>query len=56
MDGPGAIRGNCPRCNDLAAIHDLHQKTLTLMRTFRPSEGKKPKLETNDDRQLGLFA
>jgi hypothetical protein len=57
MDGPGAIRGNCQRCNDLLVIHDLHQKALRLMRTFRPAEEKKvaPKVEGGDDRQMGLF-
>ena len=56
-DGPGGVKGNCPRCNDLVAIHELHQKVLRLMRTFRPVDEKKvvPKVEA-DDRQLGLFA
>jgi hypothetical protein len=56
VDGPGAIRGNCQRCNDLVVIHDLHQKTLRLMRTFRPVEDKKlAKANAGDDRQMGLF-
>jgi hypothetical protein len=56
-DGPGAVRGNCQRCNDLMAIHDLHQKALRLMRTFRPADEKKPpKPPASDDRQMGLFA
>ena len=57
MDGPGAVKGNCQRCNDLVAIYDLHQKALHLMRTFRPMEEKKqPKPDSLDDRQMGLFA
>lgn len=58
MDGPGAIKGNCQRCNDLVVIHDLHQKALRLMRTFRPMEEKKAASQATeaDDRQLGLFA
>ena len=56
MDGSGAIRGNCQRCNDLLVIHELHQKALRLMRTFRPTEQKKPSTKpAADDRQLGLF-
>jgi len=57
MEGPGAIRGNCQRCNDLFAIHDLHQKTLRLMRTFRPLEEKKAATRpaAEDDKQMGLF-
>jgi hypothetical protein len=56
-DGAGGVKGNCQRCNDLVVIHELHQKTLRLMRTFRPVEEKKtvPQLEA-DDRQMGLFA
>lgn len=54
MDGAGAIRGNCERCNDLLVIHELHQKALRLMRTFRPVEDKKPPKRA-DDRQMGLF-
>ena len=55
MDGPGGIVANCQRCNDLVVIHELHQKALRLMRTFRPVEDKKiaPKA---DDKQMGLFA
>jgi hypothetical protein len=58
MDGPGAIKGNCQRCNDLMVIHDLHQKALRMMRTFKPTEEKRiaPRPGTGDDRQLGLFA
>jgi hypothetical protein len=58
IDGPGAVRGNCQRCNDLVVIHDLHQKALRLMRTFRPMEEKKITLKSGngDDRQMGLFA
>jgi hypothetical protein len=39
------------------AIHDLHQKALRLMRTFRPADKKKPpKPPASDDRQMGLLA
>jgi hypothetical protein len=56
MDGPGAVKGNCQRCNDLVVIHDLHQKALRLMRTFRPVEEKKvvPRMDA-DNRQMSLF-
>jgi hypothetical protein len=56
-DGPGAIRGNCQRCGDLVTIHDLHQKALRLMRSFRPMEERKNlvKVDSVDDRQMGLF-
>jgi hypothetical protein len=59
MDGPGAVKGNCPRCNDLVAIHELHQQALRLMRTFRPSEEKKTAAKVDaelaNERQMGLF-
>ncbi len=56
MDGPGAIKGNCQKCSDLVAIHDLHQKALRLMRTFRSVEDKKAIKEPADDGQMSLFA
>ena len=57
MDGPGAVKGNCQRCNDLVVIYDLHQKALRLMRTFRPAEEKKKAEQVEiDDRQMELFA
>jgi len=58
VDGPGAVRGNCPRCNDLVAIHELHQQTLRLMRNFRTIEETKmaSRPMVPDDKQLGLFA
>jgi len=56
LDGPGGVRGNCQRCNDLVVIHELHQKALRLMRTFRPVEEKKETKVEADDRQMGLFA
>ncbi len=57
LDGPAGVKGNCPRCNDLLVIHDLHQNALRLMRTFRPVEPKKVhQSEAGDDRQMGLFA
>ena len=56
MDGPGAVKGNCQRCNDLVVIYDLHQKTLRLMRSFRPMEDRKSlSKEGMEDRQMGLF-
>ena len=56
VDGPGAVKGNCQRCNDLVVILDLHQKALRMMRTFRPSEEKKAVLKMeDDDRQMQLF-
>jgi hypothetical protein len=56
VDGPGAVKGNCQRCNDLVVIHELHQKAMRLMRTFRPAEEKKvEKVQLADDRQMELF-
>lgn len=57
MDGPGGVKGNCQRCQDLVLIYDLHQKIIRLMRTFRPVEAKKvEEAAASDDRQLDLFA
>jgi len=57
VDGPGAVRGNCERCNDLVTIHQLHQQALRLMRSFRSVEEKRVERPlVSDDKQLGLFA
>jgi hypothetical protein len=57
MDGPGAIRGNCERCNDLVVIHDLHQKALRIMRTFRPVDERRTVVKPGsiEEQQLDLF-
>ena len=56
-DGPAAIRGGCPRCQDLQTIFENHQKTLKLMRTFAPPPAPRPKPANPDaDRQQDLFA
>ena len=56
-DGPGAVKGACPKCIALLEIHQYHQKMVALMRTFAPPVVKKktePE-EAFDDRQIGLF-
>jgi hypothetical protein len=55
VDGPGAIRGACPKCTALLEIHGLHQKMMALMRTFTPPADKKKVSEAVDARQIGLF-
>ena len=57
VDGPGGVKGNCTKCNDLVTIHELHQKVIRLMRTFRPVEERKMEKEDvgADERQLDLF-
>lgn len=54
VDGQGAVKGGCPRCEMLVEISALHRKMLGLMRTFSPPPEKK-KASTIDDRQIGLF-
>jgi hypothetical protein len=56
-EGPAAIRGGCPRCQDLQTIFDNHQRTLRLMRTFAPPASTEPRKTANPDadRQQDLF-
>ncbi|HLJ49479.1 MAG TPA: hypothetical protein VKU01_25875 [Bryobacteraceae bacterium] len=57
VDGPGAIRGGCTRCQDLQAIFDNHQRTLRLMRTFAPTSPPQRRRAASDaERQQDLFA
>jgi hypothetical protein len=55
-DGPGAIKGNCAKCNELAEIYELHQRTLRLMRNFHPLQSKSKPAPAYDDLQQSLFA
>lgn len=55
-DGPAAIRGGCPRCQDLQTIFENHQRTLRLMRTFAPPAITQPRKGPKDDGQQSLFA
>lgn len=57
-DGPGAIKGNCVRCNDLAEIYECHQKMMRMMRKFQPIiERPKPVVAEAEfnDLQQSLF-
>lgn len=55
-DGPAAIKGGCPRCLDLQAIFDTHQKMVKLMRTFAPPPPPKPRpADLDAERQHSLF-
>jgi hypothetical protein len=55
-DGPGAIRGNCAKCTQLAEIYEYHQRVLRLMRNFQPIEEKRePAAPAFNDLQQSLF-
>jgi hypothetical protein len=54
-DGPGAIKGNCAKCNDLAQIYEHHQRALRLMRGFQPLESKAKAAPVYHDLQQSLF-
>lgn len=55
MDGPGAVKAGCARCQTLLEIHEHHQKMLRLMRAFAPPPAPKKKSAAVDDRQESLF-
>lgn len=52
MDGPGAIRGACARCELLLEILQHHQKMMALMRQFAPPDPKKSNTRRGDDSHL----
>jgi phage FluMu protein Com len=56
-DGIGAIKGGCPRCQELQTIFESHQRTLQLMRTFAPiqTQHREP-ADPDPDSQQDLFA
>lgn len=56
MDGRGAIKGACAKCNALVEIHEAHQKMIALMRTFAPPQPFSRKAATVIDRQESLFS
>ncbi|MDR3726324.1 MAG: hypothetical protein P4K86_04695 [Terracidiphilus sp.] len=55
-DGIGAIKGGCPRCQELQAIFVSNQRTLQLMLAFAPFpvERKEP-ADPGPERQQDLF-
>jgi hypothetical protein len=56
VDGIGAIKGGCSRCQDLQDIFESHQRTLRLMRTFAPPVQRQKSTALGADRQQNLFA
>jgi len=56
-DGIGAIKGGCPRCQELQDIFVSHQRTLQLMRAFAPFPAqRREQADPEPDRQQDLFA
>jgi hypothetical protein len=56
-DGIGAIKGGCPRCLELQAIFESHQRTLRLMSAFAPIPTQRTgPTDPSPDRQQDLFA
>ncbi len=55
IDGLAAIRGNCPKCNQLLQIFTHHSEALRLMRTFAPVEEKPKAVAHGAGAQQSLF-
>jgi hypothetical protein len=55
-EGAAAIRGGCPRCQDLQTIFETHQQMVKLMRTFAPPAPPRVKADPDAERQQSLFA
>ena len=57
VNGIGAIKGGCPRCQELRDIFVSNQHTLQLMRAFAPmQEQRRSPADPDPDRQQDLFA
>jgi phage FluMu protein Com len=57
VNGIGAIKGGCPRCQELRDIFVSNQHTLQLMRAFAPmQEQRRNPADPDPDRQQDLFA
>ncbi|MCU1330453.1 MAG: hypothetical protein JWN34_5823 [Bryobacterales bacterium] len=52
LDGPGAIRGGCTRCEALTEIQACHQRMLALMRQFAPPDPKRSAAKKQGDAHL----
>ncbi len=60
VDGRGAIKGNCPRCNLLADIWETSLRLNALIRKFDPNHDdtqrrRREVAAVEDDRQLTLY-
>ena len=60
VDGRGAIKGNCPRCNLLADIWETSLRLNGLIRKFDPNHDdtqarRREVAAVEDDRQLTLY-
>ena len=53
--GRGGVKGGCPRCTALVEICEMHQKMLSLMKTFSPPVDRKRRKADAPDLQIGLF-
>lgn len=55
-EGEAGVRGGCPRCYALLAIHKQHRDLMRAVREFGASAERKRKItETLEDRQTSLF-
>ena len=56
-DGPGAVKGACPRCSRLLAIFEAHRALMSLVtRTpYRDTDTPTPTAPAPESRQTSLF-
>jgi len=52
LDGRGAVRGGCTRCEALVEIQECHQRMLSLMKQFNPPDPRKAGPKKGDDSHL----
>lgn len=55
LEGRGAIRGGCERCELLAQILERHTELLAMMKRFHPPPDRLRKIRDLNDSQGNLF-
>jgi hypothetical protein len=56
IDGEGAIKGGCPKCQLLLEIFYAHRQMVTLMRKVKDVSQTQAASRPNDAAQMDLFA
>ncbi len=55
IDGEGAIKGGCPKCQLLLEIFYAHRQMVALMRQMKDTSQKQAAARANDGAQMDLF-
>jgi hypothetical protein len=56
IEGEGAIKGGCPKCQLLLEIFHAHRQMVMLMRQMKDTSQKQRAARVDSDTQMDLFA